>query len=388
MRKITPQQARASALAAHGLSGGLDGPIAAAMALVGLHNTTQSTPYLSLRARLTEFSRDDLDDAMWQEWELARFRAMRLTMFIFPQDLLEIAAAATRHIAVPWAERWLRDSNLDEADFARIADDVEAALTDNPMTVRDLRAALGADKNVDVPGVVARMCDVGRLVGGRPPQSWRSPVRRYHRWEEVLPGADPYRWDESDAQVELVRRYVESYGPVTIDDISWWTGMAKGRCRDAMDRLALEEVRVDEWPGPLWRLDATGADDPGSVHALPLLDPYVQGYRDRGRLLDPSRFEYVWDRGGNAAAAILQGGRVVGVWQPVDKPEAKVLCHFFEELSPTTRKAALAELEAAGTMYFDEPADIVELAEMKPLDRGTSAMHPLDGRPHRQRRTG
>ena len=179
---------------------------------------------------------------MWQRWELARFRAMRLTMFIFPHDLLEIAAAATRHIAAPWAARWLRDSSLDQAGFARIADEVDAALTGNPMTVRDLRVALGVDKTVDLPGIVGRMCDTGRLVGGAPPQSWRSPVRRYHRWEEVLPGVDPYRWDEQAAQVELVHRYVDSYGPVTINDISWWTGIAKSRCRAALDQLDLEDL--------------------------------------------------------------------------------------------------------------------------------------------------
>ena len=386
MRMLTPQQARANGLEAHGLSNRLDGPIAAAGRLVGLHNTTQSTPYLSLRARLPGFSRADLDEVMWHGCELARFRAMRLTMFIFPHGLLEIAAAATRHIAAPWGERWLRDSKLDAADFAQIADDVDAALTDNPMTVRDLRAALGLDKTVDLPGVVGRMCDAGRLVGGAPPQSWRSPVRRYHRWEEVLPEVDPHRWEEHAAQVELIRRYVESYGPVTIDDISWWTGMAKSRCRTALEQLTLEDVSVDGWPGPLWQVGDHPEEVSESTHALPLLDPYVQGYRDRERLLDPALFEYVWDRGGNAAATILHRGRIIGVWQATDKPSARVLHHFLETPAPAVRKAALRELDEVGSMYFDKPVEVVEIDEMKPLARGTSAMHPLDGTPHRRRR--
>jgi hypothetical protein len=386
MKRMTPQQARVNSLGAHGLGNSLDNAVASSERLVGLHNTTQSTPYLSLRARLTDFARADLDEAMWQNWELARFRAMRLTMFIFPGDLLEIAAAATRHLTATWAERWLRVSKLDEAAFGRIADDVDAALAGNPMTVRELRVALGVDKTVDLPGIVGRMCDTGRLVGGAPPQSWRSPVRRYHRWEEVLPRVDPYRCDEQAAQVELVRRYVESYGPVTIDDVSWWTGMTKGRCRWAMDRLDLEEVDVDGWPGPLWRFGEATEDAPDSVHALPLLDPYVQGYRDRERLVDSSLFDYVWDRGGNAAATIVHEGRVIGIWQTVDKPKAQILCHFFVAPSSRLRRAAFAELEAASTLYFDKPAEIVELEEMKPLDRGAGAIHPLDGKPHRPRR--
>ena len=387
MKQLTPSLARANALAVHGLSSKLDDPVLAAGRLVGLHNTTQSTPYLSVRARLPSFSRSDLDQAMWQNWNLARFRAMRLTMFIFPDDLLEIAAAATRHLTAGWAKRWLRDSNLDEATFSRIADDVDAALVDNPMTVRDLRATLGVQKTVDLPGIVGRLCDIGRLVGGAPPHSWRSSVRRYHRWDEVLPEVDPYRWDETTAQAELVRRYVESYGPVTLDDISWWTGMTKGRCRTALEGLDAQPVEVAGWPGPLWACGDLPDEGPGSVCALPLLDPYVQGYRNRERLLHPSLFEYVWDRGGNAAATIVEDGQIIGVWQPVDKPNAKVLCHFLGAPPPAVRKEALSELARAGTMYFDKPADIIELAEMEPLDRGTSAMHPLDGKPHRQRQS-
>jgi len=388
MRKVSPSQARASSLLAHGLSSPLDSSVSAAERLVGLHNTTQTTPYFSLRARLPGFARAEFDKAMWHNWELARFRGMRLTMFVFPTHLLEIAAAATRHLTDIWAERWLRNSSLSKATFARIADEVEAALTGNPMTVRDLRAALDVEKTVDLPGIVGRMCDEGRLVGGAPPRSWRSSVRRYHRWSEVLPDVDPYRWDEEAAREELIRRYVDAYGPVTLDDVSWWTGMAKTRCREALGGLELEGVDVDGWPGPLWQFGEIPAEAPDTIKALPVLDPYVQGYRDRERLIDPPHVEYVWDRGGNATSTILHGGRIVGVWQTVATSEAQLLYHFFANPPPSVRKTALRELEAAGRMYFDKPADMVEVADINPLHRGTTALHPLADRSHRQRQNG
>jgi hypothetical protein len=315
---------------------------------------------------------------------------MRLTMFIFPRDLLEIAVAATRDIGTSLTDRWLRDSGLSQQEFDALADEVEEALAGRPRTVRDLRRLLDVPASVDLPGVVGRMCDRGILVGGAPPRSWRSTIRRYHRWSDVLPDVDLHRWDQEAAVRELIGRYVQSYGPVTLADIAWWTGLTKQCCRAALDTFDVEEVSVDGWPGPLFRFPDTDAGaDPGSdVHALPLLDPYVQGYRDRVRFLDPDRHDFVYDGGGNATATLVRGGRIVGVWQTCEEPVESVRYHLFAGGPASLREAAEADLASAGELYFDRAVDVVEVQEMPPLSAGggRSALHPLDGHRHRQSR--
>jgi hypothetical protein len=390
MRTLTPDQGLAGAVARHSLEQTGTSIENIASDLVGLHNTAQPTPYLSVRARREGFGRPELDELMFGTWRLARLRGMRLTMFVFPHDLLEIAAAAARHISEPLAARWLADSGLTQADFERLADAVDETLGDGPLTSRALRRTLGVPQSVDLPGVVSRMCDVGRLVGGAPPRSWRSGVRQYHRWNDVLPGVDLHRWKAGDAIRELIRRYVESYGPVTVDDISWWTGFTKGRCRAALESLAVEKVAVADWPGPLFRTagDPVAADLGNAVRAVPLLDPYVQGYRDRVRFLDADRHGYVYDGGGNSAATVIHRGRIIGVWQPSDQPDNSIRYHLFGNQPASIRRAAEAELAEAGALYFDRPVDVIEIAEMLPLRAGSgrSASHPLDGRLHRASR--
>ncbi len=392
MRTLSANQGLAGALHRHSLAEPGTQVEDIAADLVGLHNTTQPTPYLSVRARRAGFARSDLDELMWGTWRLARLRGMRLTMFVFPRDLLEISAAATRHLSEPLAARWLAESDLTPAEFERLAESVEEALSDGPLTSRALRQILGAPQSVDLPGVIGRMCDVGRLVGGAPPRSWRSSVRQYHRWADVLPEVDLHRWNEDDAIRELVRRYVRSYGPVTVDDVSWWTGFTKGRCRVAIGGLDLEEVAVADWPGPLYRTAGDPlVEDPGNaVQALPLLDPYVQGYRDRVRFLDPGRHGFVYDGGGNSAATLVHRGRIIGVWQPSDDPGPSIRYHLFVNHPASIRRAAEAELAEAGMLYFDHPADVVETVQMLPLRAGggRSASHPLDGRLHRASRHG
>jgi hypothetical protein len=387
---LTADQALAAAIDSHSLSRPGSSIQEIASRLVGLHNTSPVGPYLSIRARLPGFLRTDLDTLMWGSWHLARIRAMRLTIFVFPHELLEIAAAAARPLQENWTARWLRDSGLSLEEFERLADQVGSVLADGPATVRDLRRLLGVPQSVDLAGVVGRMCDVGRLVGGAPPGHWRSSIRRYHRWEDVLPGVDLRRWDEDVAVRELVHRYVRSYGPVTVSDISWWTGFTKQVCRTALEALDVEEVTVDGWPGPLFRTREKRESGPrgSEVRVLPLLDPYVQGYRDRVRLLDPARHEFVYDGGGNSTATVVQRGRIVGVWQPSEDPTDSIRYHLFDRGSTSVRRAAEAELAAAGSLYFDRPVDVIEVTTMKPLsaEGGRSASHPLDERLHRASR--
>lgn len=391
MAVLTADEALADACAHHLLSRPGDSVVATAAAVIGLHNTSPVSPYLSLRARNPGFHRADFDAAAWDRWDLVRFRAMRMTMFVFPGELAEIAAAATRHLRERWAVRWLRDVGMSAAYYDELANRIEEALADGPLTSRALRSCLGVAKEVPLPGVVSRMCDTGRLVGGRPPRAWRSPVREYHRWTDVVPNIDLDRWDEMAAIRELLRRYVESYGPVTVNDMAWWTGIGKAKCRQALVDLGdeIEEVVVDGWSGPLLRVagDASRQLD-DHVKALPLLDPYVQGYRDRERFLDPARHDYVYDGGGNSAATVVHRGRVIGVWQPSEDPAPSVRFHLFDRHPQSVRVAVEGELAAAGAMHFDAPVDVVEVTEMVPLSGGggRSAMHPLDETVHRASR--
>jgi hypothetical protein len=188
----------------------------------------------------------------------------------------------------------------------------------------------------------------------------------------------------------LIARYIRSYGPVTIDDISWWAGLTKQRCRVALQGLDIEEIQVDGWKGPLFQMTepvSTPVAD-AFVNALPLLDPYVQGYRDRDRFLEPERHTFVYDGGGNSAATLVHSGRIIGVWQTSKDPEPSVRYHLFADSGASLREECEAELAAAGALYFDRSIDVTEIQSMEPLNAagGRSAMHPLDNRIHRASR--
>ncbi|MCP3995704.1 MAG: winged helix DNA-binding domain-containing protein, partial [bacterium] len=166
MMKLEPDSARSMSVGVHGLGDDDLAPLQVASRVVGLHNTTQHTPHLSVRARVSGFERSHLENLMWGEWKMVRYRAMRLTMFVFPLDLLEVAAAATRHLSAGLIKRWFQDAQITEKEFERLASQVEEPLAANRTAVRGVRKGRDSGPPPGLPGLGGRLCDVGRRVGG------------------------------------------------------------------------------------------------------------------------------------------------------------------------------------------------------------------------------
>jgi hypothetical protein len=114
-----------------------------------------------------------------------------------------------------------------------------------------------------------------------------------------------------------------AFGPATLDDAIWWTSLSKGETRRALEALG-DEVATVEVEGlggshlvlatDVSRMDGGSSQKEPVVNLLPALDPYIMGYRDRRRFLDPERHRQVFDRAGNPVGTAWVDGRVVGVW--------------------------------------------------------------------------
>jgi hypothetical protein len=164
---------------------------------------------------------------------------------------------------------------------------------------------------------------LGLLVRARPRGTWRSNLYEYAALSDWLPDVDPESVTPQEARAWLVRRYLAAFGPATLDDVQWWTGFSKGETEEALGALkpAAEEVTIEGLgDGCLMlaedaqRLRDFAQPDVPYVFLLPGLDPYIMGYRDRGRFLAAEHRAKVFDRAGNAMPTVWVNGRVVGAW--------------------------------------------------------------------------
>jgi hypothetical protein len=187
--------------------------------------------------------------------------------------------------------------------------------------------------------LVGDMCMRGLLVRTRPRGTWRSSLYEYAALSDWLPGVDLESVTQGEARAWLVHRYLAAFGPVTPDDVQWWTGLTKGETQQALDAIAskVAEVAIEGLGDEHLML----ADDAERLHdfmlprapyvfLLPSLDPYIMGYSDRRRFLASEHRKKVFDRAGNAVPTVWANGRVVGVWG--QHKDGRVFYELFEPL--------------------------------------------------------
>jgi hypothetical protein len=155
-------------------------------------------------------------------------------------------------------------------------------------------------------------------------------------------------------------------------------GIGKGQARAALNSIQgqTEQITISDLDGTFIllksdekRLNNTKTQDMQTVNLLPILDPYLMGYKIRDRYLSPEHREYVFDRGGNATTTILLDGKVVGVWdfQEDEKPVVKL--HFFEKVERSAVNAIRIEARKIGEFIAEKPIQIKECDVMVPLTR-------------------
>jgi Winged helix DNA-binding domain len=363
MRRIGIEERRARLGLRHHLAGTAKaGVVEVARDLVGLHATDPATVYLAARARMVDPGVAAVEQALYEDRELVRILGMRRTMFIEPVELMGVVQAACTDAIATQQRRLL----VDIIGRAGLADDPPGWIEDvEKVAVNALEArggATAAELAKDDPrlaqqivfaegkpyegrqSVVSRilllLAAEGRIVRGRPRGSWVSGQYRWSVVDAWLPGGVP-AWSLQEAQAELVRRWLRGFGPATIADVKWWTGLPMGQVRRAVAETGAVEVDLDGTPGLVLPddLDPVPAPEPW-VALLPALDPTTMGWAGRDFYLGPHR-PALFDRNGNAGPTIWLNGHVVGGW--AQRGTGEVVLRLLEDVGTDTTEAIEAE---------------------------------------------
>ncbi len=343
MRRFTPVQRRARLAIRHHLAPAerAENLVGVARDLVALHSTDPASVFLSLRARVRATDASTIERALYEDRSLVRFLGMRRTMFVVARDLLPVLEAACTRALVPGerrnfvrmleeagtardGERWLIQA--EEACITALANRGEATAAQLTQDVPALREQIcvGKDKYARMQGVSTRVLFLlaaqGRIMRGRPRGSWTSSQYHWALAESWL-SAPIAELDPESARVELVRRWLEAFGPATIADIRWWTGWTASHTKRALEEIAPVEVDLGGRPGIVLAhdLEPDAPPDPW-VAMLPALDPTPMGWSERDWYLGEHR-SALFDAFGNIGPTVWWEGRIVGGWPPAGAGE-------------------------------------------------------------------
>ena len=339
-RMIDPAERRARLGVGHALAP--DARVAtvadAARAMTVLHATDAASVFLQARARMRESSPHTIERELYEGSTLLRHLAMRRTLFLVPIESVPIVHAAAsvgvaareipRHLEMLAKAGFDADpaghlAELETLALAVIRDEGEIATaelrTRHPKLGEKLLFGRGTayEREVSVAAeVVFLLALSGRIGRGRPRGTWVSGQFRWSPIERWLPGGIP-PMDVEEAQAELVRRWLRTFGPGTRDDIRWWTGWTVAAVRRALTTIGAVEVDLsDGTVGYVLSDDLEpAAVPPHWVALLPALDATIMGWgpADRDWYLGPHR-PRLFDTAGNAGPTIWVDGRVVGGW--------------------------------------------------------------------------
>jgi hypothetical protein len=334
--------------------------------LVALHATAATGPYFSLWARVCDFRREMLEDALYEQRALVKLLCMRVTLHVvvsdeaaffyraFPPDFFERpmpvefrSGGLLAHAGLCSAEEaGALMADLHRRVLAVVAEEGPLTTQQIGRKVPEFAAKIHHDVGKAYEGafsigsrLVGDMCARGLLVRTRPRGTWRSSLYEYATLSDWLPELDLESGTQGEARAWLVRRYLAAFGPATLDDVQWWTGLTKGETQEALDAIAAEvtEVGIQGLRGEHLMLteDAERRRDfppPDALYVflLPSLDPYIMGYSDRRRFLAPEHRKKVFDRAGNAVPTVWAGGRIVGVWG--QHRDGRVFYELFEPI--------------------------------------------------------
>ncbi|MFX4286546.1 winged helix DNA-binding domain-containing protein [Janibacter sp. G349] len=370
MRTVGDAERRARLATRHALHPDHHAPdvVGAARSVVCLHATEAATVHLAVGARTTGVTPFDVDTALYDDRGIVKQLAMRRTLFAFPRDLLPAALAVARERIAPEQHRLVAR----DATRHGIADDGAAWLETAGAAVERrldggealpaavLRADLpelsgaitinegkryGGTFNL-APRVLTWLGAQGRITRGPNAGHWRLSKPAWTLMDSWL-GEEPAVPDLAAGYAELVRRWLERFGPGTTEDVQWWLGATKGATRAALADVGAVEVGL-EGGATGWLLpdDLEPVAEVGPWAALlPTLDPTTMGWKARDWYLDPAHRELLFDSNGNGGTTAWWDGRIVGAWVQDDDGVVSVVECPGTDLGSEGRSALAVEAE-------------------------------------------
>ena len=286
--------------------------------VVALQAQEPASPYVALWNRVDGFDPAELDVAFASQ-AIVKAQLMRITLHAvtagdyppFHEAMQHTLRAARLH------DRRFENEGVSIPDADALVPDL-LEFTSSPRVNREVEAWLEARFGTPKPRVwwALRQCGpfVHAATGG--PWSFGSKPSYVGAIDQARPR------DAAASTRSLVVRYLEAFGPATMQDIAQFGTILRPPVQAALASLGDALVRYDGPDGELL-YDIPGGllppeDVPAPPRLLPMWDSTLLAYADRSRITPPAFRSLVMRRNGDVLPTILVDGYVAGVWRPTD----------------------------------------------------------------------
>lgn len=328
------------------------GVVEAVRRVVALQAQQAESPYLALWNRLEGFDPKELD-AAFAGYEIVKATLMRITLHaVHVADHGPFRVAMQPTLRAARLDARFRQGGLTAAQAdALVPGLLEVAGT--PRSTAEVQAwldeRLGEPAHSAVWRALRSFSPILHAPTGGP---WSFGQRPSYVSTDGLLLASPEA--SAEALQALVVRYLEGFGPASVDDIAQFALVQKPRARAAVQALSGSLEQFDGPAGkPLFDVPSglrPPAETPAPPRLMAMWDSVLLAYADRSRVIPPDYRKLVTRTNGDLLPTLLVDGHVAGVWRVVD---GRVEATAFRPLSAEAWAGLTAEASALLTLLAD-----------------------------------
>jgi len=287
--------------------------------IVAVQAQEPASAYVALWNRVAGFDPSDLD-AAFAAHSVVKATLMRITLHavdvddypVFHEAMLPVLRAARLH------DRRFAASGLSVADADALVPHL-AEFASQPRSKAEVEDLL-ANRLGTVPdrGVWWALRTYAPLVHAPTDAPWsfgRSP-------SYLAAPTTTHRPDRDRCLQQLIRRYLEGFGPASAEDFAQFALQKRPLTREALRAMGDTLVVTEDEDG-IELFDVPGAlvppeDTPAPPRLMAMWDSILLAYADRSRIIPVEYRKLVTRRNGDVLPTLLVDGYVAGVWRFVD----------------------------------------------------------------------
>lgn len=335
--------------------------------LFGVHAARLPTPYVSLFPRVEGFQAKMLWRNLHVDRTLIKLRCMRRTLHILPLELAPIAHQATKEFRISECLSRYKKLSIEPPVISDVKEIILALAASGPVSPRDLlqqvpsrmsRLTRSRHSDQQVKELIAaatkELWESGALSYRNANEHWSREDRFYELTRTAYPDLDLDAVGEKEARRLLIYGHIARYGPVTVKDISWWSGLGTTVIRQVIEEMAdqicavqieqaasVHYMTVDDWSAFLAQRKTGGE----WVALLAYEDPTLKGYFESRRLyMDLRHYERLFNKIGESRASVVINGKVAGTWE-WEKKRKRINISYFEPISRRDQQRVAHEIE-------------------------------------------
>jgi hypothetical protein len=309
MLSLSQEEARAHILVRQGLSRPFANPIDALQGIFAIQTQYASSLPIALGFRVqglkSTWHKRAENQAVLKSWTL------RSTLHAHTASDHAIAVAALRdRLRTRYVEWFKKDLGFDDASIQRMEEEICNALDGQSLTRVELHEQIPSLRNIPYSGWGLDL--KGLAFAGRIKLIVaESGATRFTRHE------CPENWEKDQAIAELMRRYFFAFGPASLADFRYWSGLFAVDIKRAFALVErdFEQVSVVGLAGVRYIHGGLESAPISKVLLLAKFDPLTLGHLDKTLFLPSKDREKVFRKAGQVEAGILIDGKFAGTWR-------------------------------------------------------------------------